>query len=381
MPKKIGNIRKKSKITVAFVLQEVSVWKTEDLYVLMRSHARFNPVIVIVPCLEVVGSESKTIEYCRERGYDFVFLSNNENVYKCVSPDIIFYQKPYESIYPSQARFYSNLRSVFCYAYYTFHTFKEKWPYEPIFFDWVWQHYFENDSCLDETKPFISNGGNNCVVTGVPMSDVFLHHRNEYINPWKKSNGRKCIIYAPHHSGIRVKDHLQYSTFLDYSDYMLDLALKYQDRIVMAFKPHPSLKYKLEELWGKEQTNEYYQKWQTIENCQLELDNYEGLFIYSDALIHDCSSFTLEYFYAHKPMMYLEKDSHHADNLLSYAKEAYNLHYKGHTKEDIEEFILNVINDIDPKAEEREIFFNKYLLPPDGKKASENIINSILSIS
>ena len=46
--------------------------------------------------------------------------------------------------------------------------------------------------------------------------------------------------------------------------------------------------------------------------------------------------------------------------------------------EDVRNFILNVINDIDVKYEERSVFFKEELLPPNGITACENIINDIL---
>ena len=54
------------------------------------------------------------------------------------------------------------------------------------------------------------------------------------------------------------------------------------------------------------------------------------------------------------------------------------MNYKGHNREEKELFVQNVINDIDPRKEEREQFFNDYLLPPNGQSACDNIIAAIL---
>ena len=72
-------------------------------------------------------------------------------------------------------------------------------------------------------------------------------------------------------------------------------------------------------------------------------DDYLALFKYSDALIHDCGSFTIEYLYMDNPVMFLTLDEHHADNLNATAKKAYSLHYKGRSRIDIEEFVVSVI--------------------------------------
>ena len=78
------------------------------------------------------------------------------------------------------------------------------------------------------------------------------------------------------------------------------------------------------------------------------------------------------------PVMYLVRDENHTVNMIPYAKEAFNLHYKGTSVADIEQFILNVINEIDPLKEKRKEFKQQHLMPPNGRSACENIIDSIL---
>ena len=62
----------------------------------------------------------------------------------------------------------------------------------------------------------------------------------------------------------------------------------------------------------------------------------------------------------------------------TFAKSAFELHYMGKNEQDIEQFINNVINEVDTKRDERLTFYKEYLLPPYGKSASDNIINAIL---
>ena len=64
--------------------------------------------------------------------------------------------------------------------------------------------------------------------------------------------------------------------------------------------------------------------------------------------------------------------------MIPYAKEAYDLHYKGKCADDIEQFIQNVIEGIDPLKEKRAALKRQHLLPPNGRTACENIIHSIL---
>ena len=76
--------------------------------------------------------------------------------------------------------------------------------------------------------------------------------------------------------------------------------------------------------------------------------------------------------------MYIVKDDHHADNQTSFGKRAFELHYKAYTKQNIEHFIQNIVAGQDEKKAERIKFYQKELLPPHGKSACENIIDTIL---
>ena len=159
---------------------------------------------------------------------------------------------------------------------------------------------------------------------------------------------------------------------------MLHLADKYKEDISIVFKPHPLLMTKLYQVWGQERTDDYYARWAYGKNTQLVTGDYISLFINSDAMIHDCGSFTIEYLYTKKPVMYLINDEHHSDQLNEFDKMAFNLHYKGRCEDDIESFINNVIKGIDKMKNERLKFYDDYLIPPNGTSASDNIIHAIL---
>ena len=57
------------------------------------------------------------------------------------------------------------------------------------------------------------------------------------------------------------------------------------------------------------------------------------------------------------------------------------MHYKAYENDEIEQFVVDVIDGRDEKKNERECFFKNYLVPPNGKTACENIMNSILGIA
>ena len=161
---------------------------------------------------------------------------------------------------------------------------------------------------------------------------------------------------------------------------MLKLANKYKDKIEIAFKPHPLLKpalYSISE-WGKERTDAYYQLWAIGENTTLHENEYVNLFRSSDAIINDSASFTIEYLYTKNPALYLNNyDRTPICNEVG--KAAFDVHYHATTPDAIEEFILKVvINGEDTLKEQRECFYNTYLLPPNKSSVAENIVNEII---
>ncbi|MCM1312360.1 MAG: CDP-glycerol glycerophosphotransferase family protein [Bacteroides sp.] len=379
VPVKVWQVRHKKKIRVLFVIQSLSLWKTELLYVAMLRHKRFEPCIGIVTSMEEDDAENIK-SYLDEKSYGYEMFSRDENFWRKSHADIILYQKPYENMYSKWNGYKRNLYALFCYVNYAFHSVDEEWAFNAVLRNIAWQVYFENNSAMDVPCRMMTNKCRNGLVTGLPMMDELLIEKERLHDPWKPQTGRKKrIIWAPHHS-INQENWLCYSTFLEYADFMLDMAKKYKDKVQFVFKPHSLLREKLNNVWGEDKTTVYYRQWEMMENTQAEYGKYIALFKYSDAMIHDCGSFTIEYHYTQNPVMYLVGDDprKHEANLNDFAKQAFRLHYWAKNRREIEDFICNVIAEIDTKKEERVKFYNESLLPPGGKTACENIIDAIL---
>ena len=164
---------------------------------------------------------------------------------------------------------------------------------------------------------------------------------------------------------------------------MLDLAQRYQEFIQVAFKPHPRL---LTELyahpeWGKQRTDDYYRLWSTMPNTQLELGQYVDLFMTSDAMIHDCASFVIEYLYTHKPVMFVSRN---IDQLLvgqtDLSREAFGQLYIGCDEREIIDFVDNVVlGEEDTMAPLREGFVQRRLLPRDGQTVAHSTIADLVN--
>jgi hypothetical protein len=379
LPIRIHLIRRKRIIKVAFVISDLGKWKTELLFCKMLENNKFAPVIFVVPYLNHDNSsQSILLEYLNSRQYPYYVFDNKRKFFDIVKPDILFYQEPYNGDIHSIYEYKRNIFSLFCYVSYAFHTIDSQWFLNSSMLNFAWQVYFENSLVVKNLSNVMTNKGVNCLVTGLPFTDIFLQPISAFKDPWIfQKNKKKKIIWAPHHT-ILNETLICYSTFMKYHDIMLSLAKKYEDIIQIAFKPHPVLRTKLYQVWGKEKTDYYYSLWEKGENTQLVLGDYVPLFMYSDALIHDCGSFTVEYHYTKKPVMYLLKDESHKDSLNEFGRMAFDLHYIGRSVEDIESFIIDVVAGRDELKMARVKFYNDYLCPPYGNSASDNIINAII---
>ena len=379
IPFLVSKMREKESIKVLFVIPCLSKWKTESLYLKMVENPRFEPLIGVALMTldypsEAVFKYKQLTSYLDNKGYKYIEICSTSDFAR-LKPDIIFHQEAAGGGILKSLMFDNYTKCIYCYITYALFIPSEikliNTPYHNI----CWKIFFESPLIIDYAKKRMDNHGRNTVFTGVPMTDQLLEAKESLPDPWKKSSRRKRVIWAPHHS-IQKNDLLNSGTFLIYAEIMLQLADKYKNEIQWAFKPHPVLRSKLNTLWGSERTDKYYKRWAEMENTQLEEGDYVALFKYSDALIHDSFSFMVEYLYMNKPCMFLEKQERNGLN--PFGQKCYEQYYKGHNTNDLEHFLECVIDGIDSRSAERLQFVKDYLLPPNGKTASENIINSIL---
>lgn len=376
IPVKSKRIRRQETIKVVFVVAEVSIWKTENLYKMMIQHSRFHPVIALTYAHRHNNSIDSVVKYMETHRYQYEIVDTNCDLFSQFHPDIIFYQKGWDDHIDGKLRFSNNLKSLFCYAMYSFHNSHVRSSLGLQFYNYCWQLYYESNLASKGVGSFMKTGGKNIVVTGLPQMDRDIDSikRND---PWKK-DGKKRIIFAPH---FAIENGLfGNATFLTTGDMILQLAKQYKEQVTWVFKPHPLLKITLDKVWGKERTEQYYAEWGNSDFSSIEEGEYDSLFYYSDALIHDCMSFIVEYQYSLKPALYLTFDSTVSEAINEFTQKALDLHYKASSKENIENFIDMIISGGDSRQKEREDYVLQQLTPPYGKTACENIMNAILGV-
>lgn len=384
MERLAARMRQKTRITVAFMALDLPCWKCDALFRLMQEHPRFRPIIWIVPELQIKDADERLrkLEEMRrqfaDRGYLMADMYSLEQLRAEYAPDVVFLAKPYPGVTSWNA--WNLDRELVCYVPYCYqNTCREDFLYGQE--NQVWRNFYATKGVSRLATSLMANGGCNVVTTGSPCADSFLLSKTDtQHSAWKQcASAMKKVIWAPHWTVVG-DSFFSVSTFLNVADGMLQLAEKYADRVQWAFKPHPLLRDTLYRHpdWGKERTDAYYGRWESMPNTQLETGAYVELFKQSDAMVHDSGSFIMEYLLVDKPCMYLQSGDGYAgfnDDTL----QALACYQKGSTVEEIEHFLLDLIHDApDSMAQTRTRYMKQYLLPPGGGSAAQNIINSIL---
>ena len=386
----IERIQNKETVRVVLFLQTPSVWKYDTLYKLLEKSPFFEPYVVVSPynvhliydkdeCLKVMAQTEK---YAQARGYRYISAYDKEHrtwldIKKLLQPDIVFFSKPYKDTLP-QYHIYNFKKALTLYVPYginCMNLFRNN--YGLPFHNLLWKLLVETSFQKQYATQYMLSKGENTEVVGALGVEQLLDPNYTPKDVWKpQPSPKKRIIWAPHHT---VDYLFNFSNFLEYADEMLLLAEKYKDKIQIAFKPHPVLKFKLINIWGQERTDAYYQRWANMENGQLEEGDYMDLFRTSDAMIHDSGSFTVEYMYTRKPVLFQVKNEEVKKQWNSFGVECFSRHYHAYSIVDTERFIQDVVIDgKDPKQEERDYLYTTYLQSEDGKLPSEKIYELLL---
>lgn len=386
-----ARLKEKDVLDVAFFLPIPGMWKADYLFRLMEKHPKYHPYIVIYPYSkykgfnedEIFSTIRRTENFVRQRGFEYIIPYDEEkhcwkDVKKEYHPDIVFFCSPYRDTDPKYY-VYHFMDALTCYISYSFVSLNlYDLHYRTLAVNLYGMCFEETETHREFACRYGRNAGINAVTSGYPGTEVYLHKEYVPAEVWKpQPHPKKRVIWAPHHT-INECDGFCCSTFLNYYEHMLQLAEKYKDTIQFAFKPHQLLKFKLMKLWGEERALDYYQRWADMENTQLEEAGYVDLFIGSDAMIHDSGSFTTEYLFQKKPVMYLFLKNDPSILFNEFGKKSFEQHYHGKCVEDIENFLQKVVLEgKDELSQSRQAFFEEYLAPKDGLMPSEKIMQLI----
>ena len=379
-----ATVFKKERIKVVFFVINLGMWKNDKLFRMFLDSGRFDPYIVTFPQRnDDPDTLRKTQEELRwhfeAKGFPFIegydFTKNEYFDLVGFAPDILFYVQPY-GVGGEEFSVDKFMRhSLFAYIPYGIPLNDIPKLYNQLYKNICWRLFYPTEYSRSREKARLYTRRDNIAVCGFPFADYLAEASSTH--DWKDPDARfKRIIWAPHHSVLK-SDVLDYSTFLEIADGMLELAERYSSKVQFAFKPHPLLKEKLcrPEVWGRRRTEEYYARWAAMPNTSFTDGEYYDLFMTSDALIHDCCSFMTEYLYTGKPLMFITHNKEKiAGSVNDFGKECLKRHYFGSGIEDIETFIDSVvIGGNDTMLGNRKFFYEKALRTPGTGSVAENI--------
>ncbi len=376
---------------VVFLVLYASVWKYDSLYRLMEKDPRFKPLILVCPVVDrgyehMIENLKPTYNMFKQKGYNVLcaYDENNKTYIDVpdLKPDIIFFAYQYANHVDERYNEFTLKSYLKCYVNYSYKNNPFVWSIASQFHGLMWQYYSECEDNKNFVQSVSSWEFNNIHVVGYPMYDEFKKSIG-FGKDWKIQDNHKLkrIIWAPHHTIEGNDSAIKLSTFLLNADFMLELADRYKDKIQFAFKPHPQLRPALynHSDWGKERTDAYYAQWENGITTTFIPGPYVDLFKSSDALIHDCHSFIVEYLYTKKPVLYLANFDRESQ-CNEVGKKAFACHYHGTTKEDVIQFIDEIVlGEKDTMSQVRRTFYDTILVPPHGLTVAENIVNEIIS--
>lgn len=384
-------IGKKDKIEVVFFAMNLAMWRYQGVYDLLSKEDRFDCHIILTTPRsfskeQQVSDLQQMRDYFGSQGIKYIDFDENEgvgyDVKEQINPDIVFYPQPYSYMYPWKHDFFLFKKNLICYIPYSINVIKvNHWLYDLPFHNMAWKIFcplqIERDTAIRAAR----NHGVNWVVSGYYNLDKYLLPPK--VDVWnQKAKGGKRLIWAPHFTITAEGTWLApRSNFLWMAQLMLEVAEKYNDRLQIAFKPHPRLKSELYRHpdWGKERTDEYYQRWETMENTQLETGDFVDLFMTSDAMIHDCASFTAEYLFVNKPVAFVATDLEQVKpNHSEFGQMALDQHYIVGNEQEMMAFIEDVVlGGQDTMKSQRTEFFETVLKPNVTGNTSQFIVDDI----
>ena len=379
----LWDVRKNNSVNICFIISSLPMWRLQSFYDRIIKDSRYNVYIILLPFDTFSGKQQQSCiaelrRYFDTRSISYIDASVeeiSEHRWKVINPQIIFYQQMYSNIYHGCCSISNNLGKLLCYLPYGIITIKGDRIYNNKYTNLAWRLFYPTELHADYARSHSYNHARNVRIVGEPDAILFSNESGHHVN-----DKIKRVIWAPHYS-IAGESFIKRTSFLWMAHLMLELAKDYIGRITFILKPHPRLVSTLYSLpeWGKQKTDAYFAKWTNQDNLQIETGQYIDLFKSSDAMIHDCGSFTAEYLFTANPVMFISSDFDSVYNELDYfGAKCMDLHYHGSSKDDIVNFLETVVlKDKDPLKEDRLLFRDTTLLQNGNNSVADAIYSSM----
>lgn len=388
-----------NKLKICLIVCRPSAYPFGDLFGLLNNDPRFEPIVVIMPDKmlssdkdNMIAAMNKTAEELSEigilpiKGYD-IDVNSCVDIRKEINPDIVFYSDFGYFHFFDKFYFFNFLDKFTFLTEYGFSCMEDKLTVCYNLSNSVDCYFRYTSKHIQMAQKYMKNKGKNVVLSGSPKLDV-LFDKNHIFNdiwPVKQNSSIKRIIWAPHHGAKNPSTMYVLDSFYVLSNFMLELAKKYQDSIQIVFRPHPLLKKELCEIWGENKTNEYYEQWDKLKNTMYFLGDYNDMFYYSDAMIMDSCSFMAEYTAYNKPIFYTASLNVIENHLNEFGKDLIKFFYTAQNADsllsDVRSFIDQVvINGDDLFKEQRAFFVKENFSLVNNQLASKNMYDQIIKM-
>jgi hypothetical protein len=354
-------VEKKTKISVAFLIMYDTTFGTKPLFEKMLKDDIFHPFIIIIP--DTLRSDDNMRNQLSKAYKRFVSLYGADKVVSGYDEktanyidysdkfDIVCFSSPYDTMTHKYFQMnYLKQKNVLTfyieYCHIGIHHYSRKHIVNLPVINMFWKIFTENEYCYKEYCHYQAIRGKNVAITGICKMD-------DYVSLKKTLCKRKRVIIAPHHTiGKEFENSLELSNFLEYADFFMELPLKYPD-VDFIFRPHPLLPVTLarDDVWGRKRTDDYFKSITANENMVYsDGGDFFDLFVNSDALIHDCGSFLIDYLFTGYPCCFIVKNKKQMRKIFTrFGMMCLDHYYKAFTKGDIERFIGDIVirgNDI-----------------------------------
>lgn len=379
-------VRNKEKIKVCFFVIYDSVFQYRNIFEIMSKDSFFECFILVIPDTSrgdsnMVYQLDKTYKALNAK-YDNVLLAYNDGKFIDFSDkyDLFCTSNPYDSMthefYGIEYNTKKGILSFHCnYGFGGQLNYVIKHVLNLPTMNMTWIVFYESKYSYDMTKKICDNGGRNAVLIGYAKMDSLAK-----IDSKNTESKRKKIIIAPHHTAGKEFENsiIPLSNFLTFADLFLELPTLYP-HIDFVFRPHPLLFINLEKFgdWDKDKIKNYLTTLKSHQNMiYQEGGEYFDTFIESSGLIHDCGSFMAEYLFTDKPCCYMLKKELPLDYTFTpFGIEILKHYYKAFSRQDILDFIDNVIVENNDIMKDSRVAFAKQNIRINYPHVSQKIIN------
>ncbi len=376
----ITRIRKQKKIRIAFQISCLAEWVGDALLQKFAAHERFDVTVVIVWQANTdFDAEIPTlIKHFEQSGLPYRLADGT------VRPkdfDIIFYTSPYMEILSNWRDFDIPLSTLVCYIPYGFYIAAiQNMQFNLFAHNIIWKNFTPAKGYEILAERYSDIGAHGMVYAGYPKLDGLLDPACASYAHWKTASKGcvKKIIFAPHHS---IGETPYYATFAANHRYFLEYAKNHQEDTAWIFKPHPILGLSCVKngiFSSLEEYDAYCRAWDSLPNAKVVSGEYLSYFASSDAMILDSVSFMAEYFYVHKPILFLTREGERFNEFGEMVFSAL-YHARGTDYAAIEHFI-DVLIESDPMKAMRDDFFSQVLdyTADHGMSATQFIYDDIV---